>query len=527
MGAAGDVNVSAGSLFMDGEQANTVRYNYIASNTFASGNGGKVDVAVAGQLTLDNGSAIGANTFGTGAAGDVTVSANSLSIDGGSAEFAYISSASTSAIDGLVGSGNAGTVHVTVAGSLTLKNGGYITTSATDAQGSAGDVSVVASTLTLDGGTRGLSRTAISSATDTLGNAGNVTIAVGGEMQVLNGGTISVSTLGKGNAGDLTISAGNLVMDGGVANKEGFNYIASDTFAAGNGGKVGVTVTGLLTLDNGASIAANTYGSGTAGDVTVSAKDVIVDGGAARAASISSLSGAGPGGLVGSGDAGAVSVTAKDSVTLQNGGFISTSASGAKGAAGNVTISAGSLTLDGGVDGADITRIFSVTGTPENAGNVSITVTGEMQVLNGATISVSTSSKGNAGDVTVSADSLFMDGGVANTEGFDYIASETKGAGNGGTVNVTVTGPVSVLNGASIEANTYGSGTAGDVTVSAKDVIVDGGAARAASISSLSGASPSGLVGSGDAGSSRRGGDGERQCDPPEWRLHQHVSVGR
>ncbi len=362
---------------------------------------------------------------------------------------------------------------------MTLQNGGFISTSASGAKGAAGNVTISAGSLTLDGGVDGADITRIFSVTGTPENAGNVSITVTGEMQALNGATISVSTLGKGNAGDVTVSAGSLFMDGGVANKEGFNYIASDTFASGNGGKVDVTVkTGQLTLDNGASIAANTYGSGTAGDVTVSAKDVTIDGGAAREASISSASLTSPNGLVGSGNAGVVAVTATNGMTLQNGGFISTSAADATGAAGNVTITAGSLKLDGVADVKDETRIFSVTGTPENAGNVSITVTGEMQVLNGATISASTSGKGEAGDVTVSAGSLFMDGGVANKEGVNYIASETVGSGNGGTVSVAVTGLISILDGSEIAANSYGKGSAGDVSVTAGSLVLDGAAAR-------------------------------------------------
>src|SRR5919108_5735807 len=54
------------------------------------------------------------------------------------------------------------------------------------------------------------------------------------------------------------------------------------------------------------------------------------------------------------------------------------------------------------------------------------------------------------------------------------IQSRTRGAVDGGGIDIEVTGELAVRNGAQIEANTFGSGSGGDVTVTADSVFLSG-----------------------------------------------------
>ena len=83
--------------------------------------------------------------------------------------------------DALLGSGNAGSVQVTVAREASIVNGGSI-----------------------------LTRTYPTST----GNAGSIDLTVGGQASILNGSAISSSTFGPGNGGSVTASAGSLAIDG-------------------------------------------------------------------------------------------------------------------------------------------------------------------------------------------------------------------------------------------------------------------------------------------------------------------------
>src|SRR5438105_3881307 len=101
-----------------------------------------------------------------------------------------------------------------------------------------------------------------------------------------------------------------------------------------------------------------------------------------------------------------------------------------------------------------------------------------MSVLNGGEINSSTFATGNAGAVTVSAGSIIIDSqgntnlptGIFSDAFSDAISGSS---GNAGTINVTATGNLSVLNGGEINSTTFGKENAGAVTVSSGSIIID------------------------------------------------------
>ena len=210
-GGAGDVNVQAETISMT---AGAV----MDSTTLSSGPGGSVSVTASEQLSIsgrsdktvslgsliivNQPSAIGANTFGTGKAGAVTVNTTRLTMsDGG-----LISTATA-------GDGPAGSITVN-AGSINVSSGALISSSSgfnfgvgggfLFGNGAGGTVTVNATgPVTIADQGSGLFTTTVGN-----GVGGNINLR-GSAIQVSNGASISATSSGSGNAGNITVNAGN------------------------------------------------------------------------------------------------------------------------------------------------------------------------------------------------------------------------------------------------------------------------------------------------------------------------------
>ncbi len=112
-----------------------------------------------------------------------------------------------------------------------------------------------------------------------------------------------------------------------------------------------------------------------------------------------------------------------------------------------------------------------------DGGNLEITVTEDLKILNGGKISTATLSKGNAGNAIIEAGNLIIDGsqGLNNQTGI-YSTSQRhndnnpleSGLGNGGNLEIEVTENLKVLNGGRISAFAETS-DAGSVSISAEN----------------------------------------------------------
>ena len=182
----------------------------ITADSFEAGTGGTVTV-VADEIELRGGGAIRSGTFRSGDAGEVTVSAQRLLVDGTRSQAETVFSrtgvfSDASEIVEFTGervpaTGNAGRVTV-VADEIELREGGAIST-ATLGPGDAGSVTVTASVVTLvDGGS-------IASFSDGSGEAGSVTIRATDTFRSTGGSMTARSTAAR--AGDIVITAGRLV----------------------------------------------------------------------------------------------------------------------------------------------------------------------------------------------------------------------------------------------------------------------------------------------------------------------------
>ena len=456
-GNAGAVKVAAvGAIVLDG--GGTGLGAAIGSESAGSGASGSVSVSAGAGLSLVNGGKISSSSFKEGLGGLVKVDAASLMVDNqGALGGTGIASNSS-------GTGNAGAVEVKVSGAMTLINGGLIQSSAFGA-GKAGAVTVEAGSVRLRGAGVGVAvKTGIVSEAGGAGDAGHVTVTATGAMAIQDGARISSSSFASGNAGAVKVSSATLTLEGARSQNES-STIASISKQTGQAGTVDVVVRELLSITSGL-ISTSTEGTGRGGSVSVSAGNVAISN-----AEPSYLSGI-TSDTSGAGNAGSVSVTAADSVSLTGGGLVSSSTY-AEGAAGAVIVTAGSIQLNGA--GSPFgTRIASETAGSGNAGSVQVVSRGALSIVNQAAITSSAYASGNAGLVRVQAGSITIDKmGSALRTGIGSVAF--SGSGNGGSVDVTANGALSMLNGGEISSDTSAAGAAGSVKVSAESISLLGG----------------------------------------------------
>lgn len=449
---------NGGMVTIEGNEV-VVDNSQITSDTFGDGGGGLVKITAASSLTLHLGE-ISSSSLVNGDAGDVSITAGLLHLD-------QASKIRSDTAD----MGRAGTVNVK-AGRIEVLDQSSITSEATGGFGDAGAVTIVADRIDLTDGF-------ISSDTKSFGNAGAVRITVGdlhvgGAFQ--NGFTyITSDTFGAGHAGGVFIDAqtaelknGGFVsstsIDEGDAGRVEFRaktltlrdggFIASDTFGPGHAGNV-VVVADTLKLTGAGDFASYISsdavgGDGDAGTVNVTAKSVSLDHGAYISSDTSTF-----------GDAGDVVINASDSLSLDAAAVSSSTFSG--GRAGNVTIAAGRVNLDHGAAISSQAALRSLGA----AGQVAVTAD-QISVGDRALISTSSSGAGDAGQLRVAAKtSLMLNGGLISS------AAERGSAGRSGQLFVDA-GTLSVLGGGGVSTTSNNANAAGQITIRAGAITVDG-----------------------------------------------------
>jgi filamentous hemagglutinin family protein len=273
-GDAGSVDISANTITIDGQGNPTFTGIASRSETGGSGDAGSVEVSATGNLNIVNGGSIDTSTFGAGSAGDVNVQAGTLSIEGtggippeslgryyapsGTNPTGIFSIASDSS------GGQTGSINITATDTINLTSGAQVsisneaTVAAPDSLRlstislSAPDITLIGSQIVADSGgnvdagditinfdnTLSLDPSAISTVAND-GNGGDITIN-GGYLIYLRDSEIITSVLGtSGNGGDISITADYLIMDSG--------FIQANTAAEGaTGGLVNVNVAALI-----------------------------------------------------------------------------------------------------------------------------------------------------------------------------------------------------------------------------------------------------------------------------------------
>jgi filamentous hemagglutinin family protein len=472
IGNGGDINIKTGSLFVnnDGE---------LNASSFGEGDAGNIFIEGRDRISFNNGfaiSAIGTNALGSG--GDINIKTGSLFVSNG----AELTASS-------FGKGDVGSIIINANENVLFDDAAAYSSLESGAMGNGSNISIKAGTLTLNNGAQ--LQTLVGEASDTepagRGNAGQINIDVRDAVTISDAGSGILSTVENraiGNGGDINIKAGSLFV-----NNDG--ELNASSFGEGNAGNIFIEGREQISFNNGfatSGIGTNALGSG--GDINIKTGSLLVSNGAELTAS-----------SLGKGDAGSIIINANENVLFDNAAAYSSLEPGAMGNGSNISIKAGTLTLN---NGAQLQTLVGEASDTEpagrgNAGQINIDVrdavtisdfgsglsslvgdgvignggdinikAGSLFVNNGAEIIASSYGQGNAGNVTVRAkDVVFLSGSRSNI----FSTVQATGVGTGGNIDINAAS-VSLQDNASLLASTYGQGSAGNVTINTKDSIL-------------------------------------------------------
>lgn len=315
---------------------------------------------------------------------------------------------------------------------------------------------------------------------------------------------LTSESLRTGNAGFIVISADNLTLaDGGK--------IAASTFGTMRGGGMSgsifaevqglLTVTGVNASGKPSAIEASSFGTGSAGFISIEAGGARILGGG-KIVSATGYAG------VDAGDGGFVRMAVADTLRVAGNGLggeksiIYANTTG-PGHAGFIDIEAGRVELaEGG-------QIMSSTFSPAadagsggtvsiKAGNLSITGAGVNGTRESSGIYTESNGMGSAGFIFLDLGRLDMGaGGQIGSGSFGTM----DGAGSGGFISAKVSGQATIAgsgeNGQNtgIKSNTRGPGSAGYISLEAGDLaLVDGGQIGSSTFGAMDGAGGGGYV---------------------------------
>ena len=459
-----DIN---GDLFITAEAASIIGISDRQTSTgilnnsqrFSDGDAGDIHLDVSGRLSLAKGGRISSETFGPGQVGSIFVSAGSLRI-AGQQKTTFSGGISTN-VETPFNDGRSGKIQVAVSGDLEFVKGGQIA-SLSGARTPGGDIDIRARNMLIVGG--------------------------GAGTKILTG--VNARTLGRqsgGRGGDVRIViAGDLIVTAAGG-------IVADTFFAGNGGGVHLSVGKTLHIADFGLVSALTKGSGDGGSVIVKAHELLVSTGGAISA-----------GTAGTGKGGTIDVTAKEILISKgdgSGAAIITAEStnpGMGGDGGDVSIDAGSLKISGAPDFK--TGISARSLGAGESGSVRLQL-GTLTLDAKAFIGSSNEGAGKAGSVMVRAiGDIFMRGGS--------LISTSAAQADAGSIDIASGTRIDLRENASITASAGLNG--GSITVAAPDFIhlID------SSITAIAGTTPSPV-----------GGQGGNISIDPEFMVLEHSFI--
>lgn len=325
--------------------------------------------------------------------------------------------------------------------------------------------------------------TGITSSTNGLGDSGTVTVNTN-QLSIRDSAAITSGNSFDGQAGDgndISINAA------GAVDLRDSAVIGSGTVGSGNAGNV-LIETPTLTLNGVAVIAADTFGTGTAGDVVVSADQIRVLNGARIGASTNAAGNAGSlrvSGINGNASASRIEIDGLSAEsTVPSRLFFSSTGGDSTGNAGELRIDAQNLIVQNGGEIAGDTENFGTGGLllmrtdniqvrgpgsrisfesrgVGDARGIEIETTGQLFVSNQGEIAVSGEGTGTSGNLNITAGSIFLD-----QQGR---LSATSRASQGGNIRFSVLGDILMRNDGNpteateISAQAFGNAIGGNI----------------------------------------------------------------
>ncbi|MBD1874983.1 filamentous hemagglutinin N-terminal domain-containing protein [Nodosilinea sp. FACHB-131] len=454
-----NTNLSEGSITIDGSGI----YRNGINTSRPSEQGGTVYLDARSDVSVIN-SFI--DTTSIGNVGDVVINANGTArIDGQDGSRATGIFANISSSD--VGTG--GNIRINAA-NLEVLNGAQLNASVFGS-GQGGNVELIIRDTARIAGFNPItglpSQVASTLQPSGRGAGGNIQI-MANVLEVLDGAQIDASTFGIGNSGTIELGINERIYVAGfnsIVNIPTGVFSAIASTKSSTGGNIEIATRTLEVFD-GAQISTSVFGTGDAGDVILNITEQArfvgsnrTDGSVTGVVSSIQLGSEGTGGDI--------RINARNLEVL-NGAALSTENSG-RGNAGNVILTvAEQARFEGSSPTGFDSGAFSLVG-PNGVGaggNIQITAR-NLEVLNGAILSASTFGLGDAGSVNLNITELVRFVGFSPIDGdlsgvFSSVEPGVEGAG--GNVQIRARN-LEVLDGAVLNAATFGLGDAGSVVL--------------------------------------------------------------
>lgn len=441
---------------------------YNQATPSATGSAGDIFLETDTFILQDQGG-INSRTFGQGNGGNIYINSELISLDNGS--FITLEN---------LGSGEAGNLNITALDLLSLSNASQVLTN------TIGD-----------------------------GDAGNITIWSSNEIILSGGSSIRSETSGSGNGGIVDVYATSRISFDGtdiLGNRSGIITSVNpslDNQAGRIAGDIIVrtTPTGTLLLSNGAGFFSNVEAGaiGQGGNIDIQAGWISLSNSQIqsilRGSSID-LPGA-------QGATGRIVIRADrdflatDQDTGFPSGLFSTTDIGTIGASNDIYLEAASVTLSNGG------RLSTETGGLGNSGNITVIANDAILIDNdlpnsvfssGVFSQVNPGAVGNGGTILIDAQSLNMRALTDSLDSSSQINATTSGLGNSGNIWLQIDDDIT-LSGQSLifsQVGNNGRGRAGDIDITARSLSMTQGAEVAASVFRAENGLPGGIGEGGD-----------------------------
>ncbi len=483
LGARADVRnadpaSASGSIFIRG--GNFVAEGGVLLNYTDQADGGVVDIELAGDMDLVDGSFISTRSFGDGHAPDISIDLQGDLFLQNSVIWSRAEAA-----------GDSGSVSITTPGSVSMIHGdpkGAPTWIATRSlgDGSAGDVHLdIGGDLLVDSFSSGRGAQIFS---EIRGDGDGGSIFIDAEnVRLINGGTIFAGGPGYGAGGSISITADNEVVVLGESSDVFASRILAETREDNPSGDVSITAQSLVAGDGG-HIASYTFGPAQAGDVTINATNFVHLYGQMSFGEVSGLFADARSG----GDAGDIIVNTGELNVTDTGRISVLGTDG--GSTGEITINADNVNVTTGG------TIFAQADNGSQPGSITLNLTGTLTVTSFASIESTGADFSDGGNIDIHATHVVVDqDGTISTGSFGFgenlgglLQIEAGGTlmilGSGAVVSVghdeSGGGPIVIEVGTlildtdgTIGTSTFGVGPAGDITITAGEMFLAGGAA--------------------------------------------------
>ncbi|MUG94300.1 filamentous hemagglutinin N-terminal domain-containing protein [Scytonema sp. UIC 10036] len=321
---------------------------------------------------------------------------------------------------------------------------------------------------------------------DASGSGGSIQVQ-GQNFSVSDGSLVLIQNQGLQPAKAIQVNARESVkLSGTNADGKIRSSLTNETVGSGRGGDIDISTKRLI-VEGGATVFVRTFSSGIGGNVNVNASESLeVNGVSAIDPSVSSF-------IItatyGSGDSGDNTVSTGRLTTAFGGNIVSTTYGTGKG--GNLNVNATDSIEIIGVEPTLFipSGLFATTINAGDAGDLTVS-TPRLTVRDGGRVDASTFASGSAGSVTIKAPEFVeVKGTVPGSVNSSLIGSSANvldqslqqifrlpAVPSGASQDVTInTNNLRVTDGGQVTVRNQGSGNAGNTSVNARSILVDNG----------------------------------------------------